>query len=105
MFTLLVTSRFMDATTAVAVGLSLSMTLSAAHLDLLTVRSIWHAAKAAIFTVTAILKVTVLTLKREKCECDSVLETASKVSPNADAYTSWAILSRVFVEEVPRAGQ
>ncbi len=79
MFTLLVTSGFMDATAAVAVGISPSMMPSAALLGPLMARSTWQT-KPAIFTVTAILKVTVITFTRERCEWDSGLETAIKVT-------------------------
>ena len=74
MFTLLVTSGFMDVTTAVVVGISPSMAPSAALLVPLTVCSTCK--PAAIFTVTAILKATVITSTRERCELDSGLEVA-----------------------------
>ena len=76
MFTLLVTSGFMDANTAVVVGISPSMAPSVALLAPLKVRSTCKAAKTTIFTVTAILKVTVITSTRERCEWDSGLEVA-----------------------------
>ena len=75
MFTLLVTSGFKDVTAAVAVGISLSMAPSAALLGPLTVRSTCEQARTTIFTVTAILKVTVITFIRERCEWDSGSET------------------------------
>ena len=76
MFTLLVTSGFMPVTTAVVVGISPSMAPSAALLAPLTVRSTCEPARTTIFTVTAILKVTVITSTRERCEWDSGLEVA-----------------------------
>ena len=76
MYILLVTSGFITATTAVAVGISPSMVPSAALLAQLLVRSTCKPAKATIFTVIAILKVTVITSTRERCEWDSGLEVA-----------------------------
>ena len=77
MFTSLVTSGFMDVTTAVVVGISPSMAPSAALLDPLTVRSTCKPVRTTIFTVTAILKVTVITSTRERCEWDSGLVVAT----------------------------
>ena len=77
MFTLLVTSGFITVTTAVVVGISPSMAPSAALLAPLTVSSICKLAGDTIFTVTAILKVTVRTSTRERCEWDSGLEVAT----------------------------
>ena len=77
MFTLLVPSGFMDVTSAVAVGISPAMAPSAALLAPLTVRSTWEPARTTIFTVTAILKVTVVTSTRERCESDSGFEVAT----------------------------
>ena len=76
MFTLLVTPGFVDVTAVVAVGISPSMAPSAALLDQLTVRSTYKPARTLTFTVTAILKATVITFTRERCEWDSGLETA-----------------------------
>ena len=80
MFTLLVTSGFITVTNAVAAGISPSMAPSAALLGLLTEHSIWQPEAATIFTVTAILKVTVITFTRERCAWDSGLETATRTS-------------------------
>ena len=77
MFTLLVTSGSLYVTTAVVVGISPSMALSAALLAPLTVRSTWQPERTTIFFVTAILKVTVITSTRERCEWDSGLEVAT----------------------------
>ena len=77
MFTLLVTSGFMDVMSAVVVGISPSMAPSAALLAPLTVRSTCEPARTMISTVTAILKVTVITSTRERCEWDSGLEVAT----------------------------
>ena len=77
MFTLLVTSGFMDVTTAVVVGISPSMAPSAALLAPFTVRSTCTPVRATIFTVTAISKVTVIKSTRERCEWDSGLEVAT----------------------------
>ena len=76
MFTLLVTSGYMDVTAAVVVGILLSMAPSAALPAPLKVRSTCKLARTTIFTVTAILKVTVITSTRERCEWDSGLEVA-----------------------------
>ena len=77
MYILLVTSGFITATPAVAVGISPSMASSAALLAQLLVCSTCKPAKATIFTVIAILKVTVITSTRERCEWDSGLEVAT----------------------------
>ena len=78
MSTMLVTSGFTDVTNAVVAGISPSMEPSAALLELLTVHSICMQAETTIFTVTATLKVTVITFKKERCEWDSRLESASQ---------------------------
>ena len=77
MFTLLVTSGFMGVTPAVVVGILPSMAPSATLLAPLTVRSTCKPAGTTVFTVTAILKVTVITSTRERCEWDSGLEVAT----------------------------
>ena len=76
MFTLLVTSGLLSVTTAVVVGILPSMAPSAALLAPLTVRSTCEPAGTTIFTVTAILKVTVITSTKERREWDSGLEVA-----------------------------
>ncbi|KAL9975805.1 hypothetical protein ACROYT_G013010 [Oculina patagonica] len=73
-------SGFMDAITAVAGGISPSMAPSAAHLGPLLVRSTCGTARTTTFTVTAILKVTVIKFIRERCEWDSGLESALATS-------------------------
>ena len=77
MFTLLVTSGFITVTYVVVVGISPSMAPSAALLAPLTVRSTCKPVRTTIFTVTAILKVTVTTSTRERCKWDSGLEIAT----------------------------
>ena len=77
MYILLVISGFMDVTAAVVVGISPSMAPSAALLAPLTVRSTCKPARTTIFTVTAILKVTVTTSTRERCKWDSGLEVVT----------------------------
>ena len=77
MSTLLVTSGFTTVTAAVAAGISSSMAPSAALLGLLTVHSTCGVAGTTIFTVTATLKVTVITFTRERCEWDSGLESVT----------------------------
>ena len=67
-FDLLVLSRFMGATAALIVRISSLMALGAALLAPLKVRSTCKLAGTAIFFVTAILKVTVITSTRERCE-------------------------------------
>ena len=74
MFTLLVTSGFIIVTTAVTVGISPSITPSAALLAPLTARFTCEQGKTTIFIVTAILKVTVTTFPKERCEWGSGLE-------------------------------
>ena len=80
MFTLLVTSEVITVTTAVIVGISPSMAPSAALLVPLTACTTWQAARGSIFTVNAILKVTVTTSTRERCELDSGLELATQAT-------------------------
>ena len=75
MYILLVTSGFMDVTAAVVVGILPSMAPSAALLAPLTVCSTCKPARTTIFTVIAILKVTVITSTKERCELDSGLES------------------------------
>ena len=78
MSTMLVTSGLPHVTTAVVAGISPSMESSAALLELLTVHSTWQQAENTIFTVTATLKVTAITFRKERCEWDSRLENASQ---------------------------
>ena len=78
MSTMLVTSELADVTSAVVDGISPSMEPSAALLELLTVHSICIQAETTIFTVTATLKVTATTFRKERCEWDSRLENASQ---------------------------
>ena len=79
MSTLPVTLEFITATTAVAAGISSSMAPSAALLGLLMVRSTCGMEGSTVFTVTATLKVTVITFPREKYEWDSGLESVQLV--------------------------
>ena len=79
MSTLPVTSGLPTATTAVAAGISSSMAPSAALLDLLMVHSTCGLAGTTIITVTATLKVTVITFTRERCEWDSGLESVQLI--------------------------
>ena len=72
-----VTSGFMDVTAAVAVGISPSMAPSAALLAPLTARFTCILAKTAIFIIAAILRVTITTFTRERCELVSGLEAAT----------------------------
>ena len=65
-------------TTAVVAGISPSMEPSAALLELLTVHSTCEQAETIIFIVTATLKVTAITFRKERCEWDSRLESASQ---------------------------
>ena len=78
MSTMLVSSGFTTVTAAVVVGISPLMEPSAALLELLTVHSRWQQAETTIFTVTATLKVTAITFRKERCEWDSRLENASQ---------------------------
>ena len=65
-------------TDAVVAGISPSMEPSAGLLELLTVHSTCEQAETIIFTVTATLKVTAITFRKERCEWDSGLESASQ---------------------------
>ena len=78
MSTMLVTSGFTDVTSAVVAGISPSMEPSAALLELLTVHSTCEQEETTIFTVTATLKVTAITFRKDRCEWDSGLENASQ---------------------------
>ena len=75
MSTLLVTSGLAAVTTAVAAGISSSMAPNAALLGLLMVHSTCGMEESTVITVTATLKVTVITFTRERCEWDSGLES------------------------------
>ena len=79
MSTLLVTSGLLTATTVAAAGISSSMAPSAALLGLLMVHSTCGMEGSIVFTVTATLKVTVITFTRERCEWDSGLESVQLV--------------------------
>ena len=78
MSTMLVTSRLAIVTTAVVAGISPLMEPSAALLELLTVHSTCEQAETIILIVTATLKVTATTFRKERCEWDSRLESASQ---------------------------
>ena len=78
MSTMLVTSGLAIVTTAVVAGISPLMEPSAALLELLTVHSTCEQAETTIFTVNATLKVTATTFRKERCEWDSRLESASQ---------------------------
>ena len=78
MSTMLVTSGFEDVTTAVVAGILPLMEPSAALLELLTVLSTCIEAENTVFIVTATLKVTAITFRKERCEWDSRLESASQ---------------------------
>ena len=84
---------------AAVVGISPSMVPSVALLVQLMEHFIWQKELAKTFTVTATLKVTAITFRREKSEWDSGLETAMA------ANTGWTTMSRIFIEEVSRAQQ
>ena len=78
MSTMLVISGFNHVTTAAVAGISPLMEPSAALLELLTVHSTCEQAETIIFIVTATLKVTAITFRKERCEWDSRLESASQ---------------------------
>ena len=78
MSTMLVTSGLAFVITAVVAGISPLMEPSAALLELLTVHSTCEQAETIIFSVTATLKVTAITFRKERCEWDSRLESASQ---------------------------
>ena len=65
-------------TTAAVAGISPLMEPSAALLELLTVLSTCIEAENTVFIVTATLKVTAITFRKERCEWDSRLESASQ---------------------------
>ena len=77
MSTMLVTSGLAFVITAVVAGISPLMEPSAALLELLTVHSTWQQAETAIVIITAKLKVTAITFRKERCEWDSRLESVS----------------------------
>ena len=76
MSTMLVTSGSTTVTAAVVAGISPLMEPSAALQELLTVHSTCEQVQTTIFTVTATLKVTAITFKKERCDWDSGLESA-----------------------------
>ena len=76
MSTMMVISGFSTAPDAVVAGISALMEPSAALQELLTVHSTCEQVQTTIFTVTATLKVTAITFKKERCEWDSGLESA-----------------------------
>ena len=78
MSTMLVTSGFTTVTAAVVAGISPLMEPSATLLELLTVHSICIQAETTILTVTATLKVTAITFRKERCEWDFRLENTSQ---------------------------
>ena len=78
MSTMMVISGFTTAPDAVVAGISALMEPSAALLELSTVHSTCEQAETTIFTVTATLKVTATTFRKERCEWDSRLESASQ---------------------------
>ena len=78
MSTMLVISGSTTVTAAVVAGISPLMEPSAALLELLTVHSTCEQAETTIVIITAILKVTAITFRKERCEWDSRLENASQ---------------------------
>ena len=78
MSTLPVISGLPHVTTAAVAGISPLMERSAALLELLTVHSTWEEEETTIFTVTATLRVTATTFRKERCEWDFGLESASQ---------------------------
>ena len=91
---------------AANVGTSLSMALSVLDLCPLTEWLTCKQALVKISIVSAILRDIVTTLTKDKCAWDF----GSAIAPencngygNADGYTGWNSVSRIFVEEVPKA--
>ena len=78
MSTLPVISGLPHVTTAAVAGISPLMERSAALLELLTVHSTWEEEETTIFTVTAKLRVTATTCRKERCKWDFGLESASQ---------------------------
>ena len=78
MSTMLVTSGLAFVITAVVAGISPLMEPSAAPLELLTVHSTCEQAETTIVIISAKLKVTAITFRKERCEWDSRLESASQ---------------------------
>ena len=78
MSTMLVTSGLAFVITAVVAGISPLMEPNAAPLELLTVHSTCEQAETTIVIITAKLKVTAITFRKERCEWDSRLESASQ---------------------------
>ena len=78
MSTTLVISGFTTVPHAVVAGISALMEPSAALQELLTVLSSCEQEETTIVTVIATLKVTAITFKKERCEWDSGLESASQ---------------------------
>ena len=59
-------------------------------------------AKLKVLTASAILKGTVTTSKKERYALDSGVGNCQSHSPG-DAYTGYISMSRIFIEEVPKA--
>ena len=78
MSTMMVISGFTTVPDSVVAGISALMEPSAALLELLTVHSSCEQVQTTIFTVTATLKVTAITFRKERCEWVSGLESASQ---------------------------
>ena len=78
MSTLPVISGLPHVTTAAVAGISPLMERSAALLELLTMHSTWEEEETTIFTVTATLRVTATTFRKERCKWDFGLESASQ---------------------------
>ena len=78
MSTMLVISGLPHMTTAVVAGILPLMEPSAALLELLTVHSTWQQPETTIVIITAKLKVIAITFRKERCEWDSRLESASQ---------------------------
>ena len=78
MSTTMVISGFSTVPDAVVAGISALMEPSAALQELLTVHSTWQQAETTILIFTATLKVTAITFRKERCEWDSRLESASQ---------------------------
>ena len=76
MSTMLVISGFSTVPYAVVAGISALMEQSAALQVLLTVLSSCEQEETIIVTVTATLKVTAITFRKERCEWGSGLESA-----------------------------
>ena len=104
MFTLLVASGLLDVTAAVVVGISPSMAPSAALLAPLTVRSSYmKTGKNHNLNRHRHIEGHCNSIHKGKVRVGFWVGKCDGAKTNADAYTGWITMSRIFIEEVSKA--